>query len=80
MEVKIKNYRVGVYVTLFAEYLARRVSKVEKNWVDRLIAKFLLATLLKTEKDSVDFMADELVESEPEFDLAELEAYEKGIL
>lgn len=77
MQFKIKNYRIGVYVTLFMEHLARRASKAQKNWVDKIIVQ-LVSTVLSTKKDNVDFMADQLVESEPEFDLAELEAFEKG--
>lgn len=59
------------------ERMAQSAGKAKKNWLDKIITKGV-AMMLNTRKNQVDFMEDELVDSEPGFDVEELKAYEKG--
>ncbi|MEM6723333.1 MAG: hypothetical protein AAF598_04800 [Bacteroidota bacterium] len=64
-------------MTYLLEWMAQRASKHQKNWLDRGIV-FLLKRLVKTDHLADDYMADELIESEPGFSVEELEAFERG--
>ena len=74
---KKEDYKKAVYVTYVMEWMAKRASKGKKNWLDKIILK-VLAKALSTQKDNVDFMQDDLIDAEYEFDIEELEAFEKG--
>lgn len=57
--------------------MAQRASKNRKTWLDQGIV-LLLKKLVRTDHLTDDYMADQLIESEPEFSIEELEAFEKG--
>lgn len=76
MSKKVK-YRIGVYTTYLMEWMAQRASKQNKNWLDKIIISFL-NKMVSTENLKEDYMADELIESEPGFTIEELEAFENN--
>lgn len=69
------SYHIAVYTTYLMEWMAQRASKQHKNWLDKIIIS-ILNKVVSTKHLEVDYMADELIESEPEFTIAELEAFE----
>lgn len=71
-------YKKAVYMTYLMEWIAGRISKNNKSWFDKNILGVVAKKILSTQKNNIDFMKDELIDSEPEFDVSELEAYEKG--
>jgi len=73
---KKAKYKVAVYTTYLMEWMAQRASKENKNWLDKLIIS-ILNKIVSTEHLKDDYMADELIESEPEFTIEELEAFER---
>ncbi len=76
MRKKIK-YKISVYTVHLMEWMAQRASRRKQNWLDKRIVA-LLHRLTNTQKLEYDYMKDELIESEPSFDLEELEAFENS--
>lgn len=76
MNKKVR-YKITVYITYLMEWMAQRASKQNKNWLDKIIVS-ILSKLVSTKHLKEDFMADELIESEPEFTIEELEAFENA--
>ena len=74
---KTVKYRIRVYATYLMEWMAQRASRQDKTSLDKLII-LLLNKLVSTKHLKEDYMADELIESEPEFTLEELEAFENN--
>lgn len=71
------NYQISVYTTYLMEWMAQRASKQNKSWLDKIIIS-LLNKVVSTKHLKEDYMADELIESEPEFSIEELEAFENN--
>ena len=69
------KFRISAYTTYLMEWMAQRASVQNKNWLDKGIV-VILNKLVRTEHLEVDYMADELIESEPAFTIEELEAFE----
>ncbi|MEL6191885.1 MAG: hypothetical protein AAFR66_07535 [Bacteroidota bacterium] len=69
------KYGLAAYATLLMEWMAQRVSVQNKNWLDKGIV-VILNKLVSTEHLAEDYMADELIASEPAFTIEELEAFE----
>ncbi|MEM6805996.1 MAG: hypothetical protein AAF696_31655 [Bacteroidota bacterium] len=74
MRKKLK-YRIGVYSTYLMEWMAQRASMQHKNYLDQIIIS-ILNRLVSTKHLKVDYMADDLIESAPEFSIEELEDFE----
>ncbi len=74
MNKKIK-YRIGVYITYVMEWMARRASKEQKNYLDQVIIS-ILNKIVSTKHLEDDYMADEWLESSPGFTVEELENFE----
>lgn len=72
-----KYYQRSVRAAKFGEWLAQRASKRNKGWLDKLAA-WLLRRALNPGDPARDFMRDPLLDAEPEFDPAELAAYQQG--
>jgi len=70
------NFKKAVYLTRIMEWMAQRASKANKNWLDKRIIS-ILNKIVSTAHLKEDYMADELIESEPGFTIEELEAFEK---
>ena len=69
------KFRISANITYLMEWMAQRASVQNKNWLDKGIV-VILNKLVSTEHLEVDYMADELIESEPAFTIEELEAFE----
>lgn len=69
------KYKIGVYSTYLLEWMAQRASKEHKNWLDKIIIS-ILNKIVSTKHLKDDYMADEWLESEPEFTIEELETFE----
>lgn len=77
MNKKNINFLIAKYTTHLMEWMAQRASKRHKNWLDKRIFA-LLHNFTDTQTLENDYMADELIDSEPSFDPEELESFEKG--
>ena len=73
---KKTNFKIAAYTTYLMEWMAQRASKLNKNWLDKIIVS-ILNRMVRTQHLKEDYMADELIESEPGFTIEELEAFER---